>query len=270
MLVGKSRLNKERKVDNLDINKEKYEFIEDIMEDDTIPIEERNIFWNEFGKKYMKSRQFRYETHGKRIAFDSNGRYRGYYNNKIEAKSFINEREIVFSYIGDDEVTGKMYNFIPHIYDGDTRGTYKVDLKINFQCGFRYQQQYTIDTGCTDTSTFMVKNWHIKYKTFAKLKGDGFPEDIFDELNTRKSKYDKITMEGIGSINKYYRLTLDPPLPVSFGNLNDAEMKYIVVPRYEDQKNEERLLGTDFMESSNYQYQFGKFNNEFGLLISNS
>lgn len=116
----------------------------------------------------------------------------------------------------------------------------------------------------------MANNWHIKYKTFIKLKGDGFPEDIFDELNTRKAKYSKITMEGIGSSNKYYRLTLDPPLPVSFGDLNDTDIKYIVVPRYEEQKDEERLLGTDFMESSNYRFEFGKFDNEFGLLISNS
>lgn len=136
MIVGKSKLNKERKIDNLDINKDRYEFIEDIMEDETIPIEERNIFWEEFGKIYMRSRQFRYETHKKHIAFDSRGRYRGYYNTENEGEKIINEREIVFSYIGDDQEPGKMYKFIEHKHDGENRGTYKVNLKINFQCGF--------------------------------------------------------------------------------------------------------------------------------------
>ena len=132
MLVGKSRLNRERKVDNLDINKDRYEFIEDIMEDDTIPVEEREFFWIEFGEKYMKSRQFRYETHGKHIAFDSRGKYRGYYNTENEGVRIIGEREIVFSYIGDDSIPGRMYKFTQYKYDGDDRGAYKVGLKINF------------------------------------------------------------------------------------------------------------------------------------------
>ena len=74
-------------------------------------------------------------------------------------------------------------------------------------------------------------------------------------------------MEGIGTINKYYRITLDPPLPVSIGDLEKVDMNYIVVPRSEEQKQEERLLGTYFMESS-YRYEFGKFSEGFGLLIS--
>jgi len=111
MLIGRSKLNRERKVDNLDINKDSYEFIDDIMDDDTIPIEEREIFWIEFGEKYIKSRQFRYQTHGKHIAFDRRGKYRGYYDTEDDGERIIGEREIVFSYIGDDAVPGKMYKF---------------------------------------------------------------------------------------------------------------------------------------------------------------
>jgi hypothetical protein len=112
MLIGKSKLNRERKVDDLDINKDSYEFIEDIMEDNTIPIEEREIFWHEFGERYMKSRSFRYQTHWKHIAFDRRGKYRGYYDTEDDGERIIGERETVFSYIGDDQVSGRMYKFI--------------------------------------------------------------------------------------------------------------------------------------------------------------
>lgn len=267
MLVT-SKLNRERKRDNLDINCERYEFIDDILDDDTISNGEKDIFWNEFARKYIDSKEFRYETHGKYIVFDKNNIYRGYFSSKNEAAEFINEKGLIFSYIGDDQVHGKMYKFVKHEYGGEQRGCYKINLKINFECGFRYEEEYTIDTDCTDTSTFMACNWNTKVKAFMKLKRDGFPEAIFEELNRRKDNLEKITMDGIGTKNKYFRLTFEPPLPVFFESLEIVYLKYVIVPRYDEQKEEERLIGTDFVESS-YDYHFSKFNDEFGLLVSN-
>jgi len=112
MIIGRSKLNRQKKKDNLNINYESYEFIDDIMEDDTLLEEEKEKFWKNFATRYINSVEFRYQTHGGKIVFDSKNKYRGYYENEEIALEIINERGLIFSYIGDDDIPGKMYKFI--------------------------------------------------------------------------------------------------------------------------------------------------------------
>ena len=71
MLTGNSYYSKQTLKDNLDDDLEFYEFIEDIMEDKSIPTEERKIFWDEFGEKYyhdiMKNKFYLHNSRSSRF-----------------------------------------------------------------------------------------------------------------------------------------------------------------------------------------------------------
>jgi len=266
MLKGTSYFSKKSSRDNLDINQESYDFIEDIMDDKGIPTEERENFWREFAIKYINDINFRYRTHGKYILFNFN-EYVGVVNSVEEARELYPGKGRELSYIGDDKIDGHAYHIIRHINEGDDRGCYKLNMNIHFQCGYRYNEKYTFDTGCTDTYCFMPLNWDIKNKIFAKIVRDGIPQDVFDELNIKKEERVKINMGGVNSKNKYWRIRLVPPLPVRLENTSEVDLEFILVPRYEYQKEEERLLGTDFM-NGNYTFKLSMFNGEYGLKVS--
>ena len=113
MLIGKSKFHRETKKDNLDIKKESYEFIEDIMEDRTFSRDAKDIFWNEFASRYIESKNFRYLTHGKLLIFDHNNIYRGISETEEEGKNIAPEKGRYIVYIGDDEIEGTMKNLYP-------------------------------------------------------------------------------------------------------------------------------------------------------------
>lgn len=268
MLTGKSYFSRKALKDNLDEHRDSYDFIDDIMEDESISIRERERFWNEFAHLYIQSSEFRHLTHGKYILFVKDI-YEGIVNSREEAKTLFPCKGRILTYIGDDGIRGRVYNYglVNHITDGDDRGVYKFNMNIKFKCGFRYQETYTLDTGCTDSNCFLVNNWDNKNKIFRKIKRDGIPQEVFDELNGRNDDLVRITMGGVSSENKYYRMSLDPPLLVNLENLSEVPIKFILVPKFDHQYDEERLLGTDFM-FDNYTFKFSSFNGEYGFKIT--
>lgn len=267
MLKGNSYYSKESNIkDNLDDNLDFYDFIEDIMEDKLLPVEERELFWKEFGKKYSCDVNFRYKNHGKYILFHRN-KYIGVFNSVEEARILYPEKGRKLSYIGDDKIDGHAYKVVNHQNEGDDRGCYKLKMNIMFNCGHKHSENYTFDTGCTDTFCFMPINWDIENEMFVKVVGDKIPYDVFGELNDKNSELLKITMGGVGSKNKYNRMQLDPPLSVNLENNSNVNLEFILVPRKECQKFEERLLGTDFMHER-YTFKFGMFNDVYGLRVS--
>lgn len=183
MLTGTSYFSRKTQKDNLDVNQSSYEFIEDIMEEKHLPVEERELFWREFAIPYMNDVNFRYQTHGKYIIFNYN-KYAGVVDSKEQARILFPGRGREISYIGDDKIHGRAYNYVKCNMDpeSDERGAYKVNMNIRFQCGFRHTEKYTFDTGCTDTYCFLPKNWDTELLIFAKLKRDGIPQEVFDEL----------------------------------------------------------------------------------------
>lgn len=71
-------------------------------------------------------------------------------------------------------------------------------------------------------------------------------------------------MGGIGSKNKYWQLELEPPLEVRLEDLSLVTIKFILVPRYDYQKDEERLLGTDFIHER-YTAKFSMYDDEYQM-----
>src|SRR5438105_11395808 len=100
-LTGKVGRLKLMIIPDVIFDKDSYEFIEDIMEDEGISEDQKNIFWEEFGKKYTDSREFRILTHKKYLVFDDKNIYRGYFDDIEHAKISINERGLCFTQIGD-------------------------------------------------------------------------------------------------------------------------------------------------------------------------
>ena len=81
--------------DNLKISKNNYNFIENIMKNEEIDLNERNKFYEEFAKQYMKSENFRYSNYRKYLIFRHDGKWLGCFEEK--------QKPLFCFYVGDDE-----------------------------------------------------------------------------------------------------------------------------------------------------------------------
>ena len=138
-------------------------------------------------------------------------------------------------------------------------------MTFHSHCGYKHSQLVTVDTGCTDTLGFLAMNWSVKHKIFAKRKNDGIPQDVFDELNSKKINYTKIKIEGLNEYNSFNLITLDPPIMIGIENLNPVEISQLLVPRKTDQYDTEGLLGMDII--SKFTFIFSTFNGSYGVKV---
>ena len=87
--------------------RESVEFIQEIMEDESLPEETKEIFWKEFGEKYINNREFRYFEYSGYILF-INDEYIGTFDFIKQIDELYKVRGKYIFYIGDDKIDGKM------------------------------------------------------------------------------------------------------------------------------------------------------------------
>lgn len=134
---------------------ESYEFIEDIMEDESLPEDTKQDFYYKFGELYINDPDFRHKHHGGYIVFVKNKFY-GTFPTREYIMENIKDKSKYIHYIGD-RIDGYMYHshFIKCPDDGFEKNTFSTHLKIKFECGYIHEQLYFLDSGCTNTSGFL-------------------------------------------------------------------------------------------------------------------